>query len=60
MTLDDEDREVGPGDLVLIPPDVPHSIRPIGDHAPIRCFCFAVGLAGAQAYDYANDHSATG
>jgi mannose-6-phosphate isomerase-like protein (cupin superfamily) len=60
MTLDDEDREVGPGDLVLIPPDVPHSIRPIGDHAPIRCFCFAVGLAGARAYDYANDHAAAG
>jgi mannose-6-phosphate isomerase-like protein (cupin superfamily) len=58
MTLDGEDREVGPGDLILIPPDVPHSIRPVGDHAPIRCFCFAVGLAGSDAYDYANDHAA--
>jgi quercetin dioxygenase-like cupin family protein len=58
MTLDGEDREVGPGDLILIGPDVPHSIRPIGDNAPIRCFCFAVGLAGSGAYDYANDHSA--
>ena len=58
MTLDGEDREVGPGDLVLIPPDAPHSIRPIGDHAPIRCFCFAVGLAGSAAYDYAHDHAA--
>jgi quercetin dioxygenase-like cupin family protein len=58
MTLDGEDREVGPGDLVLIPPDVPHSIRPIGANAPIRCFCFAVGLAGSDAYDYAHDHAA--
>jgi len=58
MTLDGEDREVGPGDLVLIPPAVPHGIRPIGDNAPIRCFCFAVGLAGSGAYDYANDHAA--
>jgi mannose-6-phosphate isomerase-like protein (cupin superfamily) len=60
MTIDGEDREVGPGDLILIPPDAPHSIRPIGDHAPIRCFCFAVGLAGSDAYDYAHDHSAVG
>ena len=60
MTLDGEDREVGPGDLVLIPPDAPHSIRPIGDNAPIRCFCFAVGLAGSTAYDYASDHAAVG
>jgi len=60
MTLDGEHREVGPGDLILIPPDVPHSIRPIGEHAPIRCFCFAVGLAGSGAYDYAHDQSADG
>jgi len=58
MTIDGEDRELAPGDLVLIPPDAPHSIRPVSEHAPIRCFCFAVGLAGSGAYDYAHDHAA--
>jgi quercetin dioxygenase-like cupin family protein len=60
MTIDGEDREVAPGDLVVIAPDAPHSIRPLSDHAPIRCFCFAVGLAGSGAYDYAHDHAADG
>jgi quercetin dioxygenase-like cupin family protein len=55
MTIDGEDREIGPGDLVVIPPNAPHSIRPVGAHAPVRCFCFAVGLAGMPAYDYAQD-----
>jgi len=58
MTIEGEDHEVGPGDLVLIPPDAAHSICPVNDNAPIRCFCFAVGLAGSTAYDYANDHAA--
>ena len=26
-----------------IPPDAVHSLRPVRDHAPIHCFCFAVG-----------------
>jgi quercetin dioxygenase-like cupin family protein len=60
MTIDGEDHELAPGDLVLIPPDAPHSIRPVSEHAPIRCFCFAVGLAGSGAYDYAHDHAAGG
>jgi mannose-6-phosphate isomerase-like protein (cupin superfamily) len=51
MTVGDEDRDVGPGDLVYIPPDVVHSLRPTGGGA-IHCFCFAVAVAGAPEIDY--------
>ena len=44
-------RAVVPGDLVYIPPDTVHSLRPTGD-APIHCFCFAVGVKGAGPIDY--------
>jgi mannose-6-phosphate isomerase-like protein (cupin superfamily) len=53
MTVADEDREVGPSDLIYIPPDTVHSLRPTGDE-PIRCFCFAVGVAGSGPIDYTN------
>jgi mannose-6-phosphate isomerase-like protein (cupin superfamily) len=46
-----EERAVGPSDLIYIPPDEMHSLRPTGDTA-IRCFCFAVGVKGAGPIDY--------
>jgi quercetin dioxygenase-like cupin family protein len=58
MTIEGEAREVGPGDLVLIPPDAVHSIAPISPHAPIHCFCFAMGIKGSAPYDYSYDQSA--
>jgi mannose-6-phosphate isomerase-like protein (cupin superfamily) len=51
MTVDHEDRPVGPGDLVYIPPDQTHSLRPVGGGA-IHCFCFAVGVKDAAPVDY--------
>jgi mannose-6-phosphate isomerase-like protein (cupin superfamily) len=51
MTIGDEHRDVVPGDLVYIPPDAVHSLRPTGD-VPIHCFCFAVGVKGAGPIDY--------
>ena len=51
MTVDDEERPVGAGDLVYIPPDQVHSLRPVGGGA-IHCFCFAVGVKGAAVVDY--------
>ena len=52
MTIGDEERLIGQGDLVHIPPDVVHSLRPVTDHAPIHCFCFAIGVKGAGPIDY--------
>ena len=52
MTIDGEDRSVAQGDLVYIPPDKVHSLRPVSDHAPIHCFCFAVAVKGAGPIDY--------
>ena len=51
MTVDDEDRDVQPGDLVYIPPDKVHSLAPTGGGA-IHCFCFAVAVKGAPPIDY--------
>ena len=52
MTIGDEQREIKQGDLVHIPPDTIHSLRPISDHAPIHCFCFAVAVPGAGEINY--------
>jgi quercetin dioxygenase-like cupin family protein len=54
MIIGDEERLIGQGDLVHIPPDVVHSLRPVTDHAPIHCFCFAIGVKGAGPIDYTN------
>ncbi len=35
MTIDGEEREIAQGDLVHIPPNLVHSLRPVSDHAPI-------------------------
>jgi quercetin dioxygenase-like cupin family protein len=52
MTIDGEDRAISQGDLVYIPPDKVHSLRPVSDHAPIHCFCFAIGVKGAPEINY--------
>ena len=52
MRIEGEEHEIVQGDLVHIPPNAVHSLRPVSDHAPIHCFCFAVGLAGAGEIDY--------
>jgi quercetin dioxygenase-like cupin family protein len=52
MDIEGEVREIGQGDLVHIPPDKVHTLRPVSDHAPIHCFCFAVGVKGADPINY--------
>jgi quercetin dioxygenase-like cupin family protein len=52
MTIEGEEREIRQGDLVYIPPNLVHSLRPVSDHAPIHCFCFAVGEPDAGPIDY--------
>lgn len=55
MTVGDETREIRQGDLVKIPPDVVHSLRPVSANASIRCFAFAVAVPGAPAIDYSSE-----
>ncbi|HUC36569.1 MAG TPA: cupin domain-containing protein [Acidimicrobiales bacterium] len=52
MSIEGEDRPIAQGDLVHIPPDKVHSLRPVSEHAPIHCFCFAIGVRGAGPIDY--------
>lgn len=52
MTIEDEEREIAQGDLVHIPPNAVHSLRPVSEHAPIHCFAFAVGCKDAGEVDY--------
>lgn len=47
MQVGDETREIDHGDLVYIPPDVPHSLRPSTADGTMRIFVFAIGLPGA-------------
>ena len=54
MTIEGEDRDIAQGDLVHIPPDKVHSLRPVSDHAPIHCFCFAIGVKDSGPIDYTN------
>jgi quercetin dioxygenase-like cupin family protein len=52
MEIAGETREIRQGDLVHIPPNAIHSLRPISDNASIHCFCFAVAEPGAGAVNY--------
>jgi quercetin dioxygenase-like cupin family protein len=52
MDIEGDQREIGQGDLVHIPPDKVHTLRPVSDNAAIHCFCFAVGVPGAAPIDY--------
>ena len=52
MMIEDEEREVVPGDFIYIPPDKLHTLRPISETAPVRCLVFAVGLADTPELDY--------
>ena len=51
-----DDRGRGAGDHAgrprAHPADAVHSLRPVSDHAPIHCFCFAVGVDGAGRVNY--------
>ncbi|HEX3841863.1 MAG TPA: cupin domain-containing protein [Acidimicrobiales bacterium] len=52
MTVGDDERQIAQGDLVHIPPDVVHTLRPVSDNASIHCFCFAIGTKDAGEIDY--------
>ena len=44
MNIGAETRDVAPGDLIRIPPNVVHSINTVGKDNPVHSLCFAVGL----------------
>jgi len=46
MTIDGETENVVPGDLIRIPSNALHSIKPKGKDYPIHAFCFAVEEKG--------------
>ena len=52
MEIEGDVTEIGQGDLVYIPPDKVHTLKPVSDHASIHCFCFAIGVAGAGPINY--------
>ncbi|OLD34240.1 MAG: hypothetical protein DME17_04325 [Candidatus Rokuibacteriota bacterium] len=55
MTIEGESREIAQGDLVCIPPDAVHSLRPVSPNASIRCFAFAVGLRDTSEVNYSSE-----
>lgn len=55
MTILGESREIGPGDLVTIPPDAVHSIRPVSPHTGIRALAMAFAVKDAPTIDYTTD-----
>jgi quercetin dioxygenase-like cupin family protein len=52
MKIADEEREVGQGDLIRIPPDTVHSIWPVTENASLRGLAFAIGIEGTDPVDY--------
>ena len=52
MVIEGEEREIQQGDLVHIPPNAVHSLRPVSAHAAIHCFCFAVGVRDSGPVNY--------
>jgi quercetin dioxygenase-like cupin family protein len=55
MTVEGETREIRQGDLVKIPPDAVHSLKPVSANASIRCLAFAVAVKDAPAIDYSSE-----
>lgn len=52
MVVGEERREIGQGDLVYIPPNEVHSLIASSEHAPVRCFCFAIAAPDAGEINY--------
>jgi quercetin dioxygenase-like cupin family protein len=55
MIIEDETRVIGPGDLVKIPPNALHSLKPVSPNASIRGLAFAVAIKDAPVIDYSSE-----
>jgi quercetin dioxygenase-like cupin family protein len=55
MTIENETREIRQGDLIKIPPNAVHSLKPVSGNASIRCLAFAVAVKDAPPIDYSSN-----
>jgi mannose-6-phosphate isomerase-like protein (cupin superfamily) len=55
MTVESDTREIRQGDLVKIPPNAVHSLKPVSANASIRCLAFAVAVKDAPPIDYSSE-----
>lgn len=55
MIIEGKSREIRQGDLVKIPPNAVHSLKPVSDNASIRCLVFAVGVKDAPVINYSSE-----
>ena len=55
MTVSGDTKEIRQGDLVKIPPNAVHSLKPVSPNASIRCLAFAVAVKDAPAIDYSSE-----
>lgn len=55
MVIEGETREIRQGDLVKIPPNAVHSLKPVSHNASIRCLAFAVAVKDAPPIDYSSE-----
>jgi quercetin dioxygenase-like cupin family protein len=55
MTIQGDTREIRQGDLVKIPPNAVHSLKPVSPNASIRCLAFAVAVKDAPPINYSSE-----
>jgi len=55
MVIEGETREIRQGDLVKIPPNALHSLKPTSNNASIRCLAFAVAVKDAPVINYSSE-----
>ena len=55
MIIEGETQVIGPGDLVKIPPNALHSLKPVSTNASIRGLAFAVAVKDAPVIDYSSE-----
>ena len=55
MTIEGETQEIRQGDLVKIPPNAVHSLKPVSLNASIRCLAFAIAVKDAPVIDYSSE-----
>jgi quercetin dioxygenase-like cupin family protein len=55
MVIEGESAEIRQGDLIKIPPNALHSLKPVSSNASIRCLAFAIAVKDAPVIDYSSE-----